>query len=47
MLFGEIPSGSIVVVDVAENEGEKEFTFVATPKVTLPDTPPVETAGQE
>jgi ATP-dependent Clp protease ATP-binding subunit ClpC len=47
MLFGEVPSGSIVLVDVAEVDGQKEFTFVSTAKVDLPDAPPVETAGQE
>jgi ATP-dependent Clp protease ATP-binding subunit ClpC len=47
MLFGEVPSGSIVLVDAVEVDGQKEFTFVSTAKVDLPDTPPVETAGQE
>ena len=47
MLFGEITPGSIVLVDVAEGEEGKEFTFATTPKADVPDTPPVETAGTD
>ncbi len=45
MLFGEIPQGSIVVVDVTGEGAEREFTFTATPKTELPDSPPIEAAG--
>ena len=45
MLFGELTSGSIVLVDVQDNGLEREFTFTATPKEPLPDAPPVEAAG--
>jgi ATP-dependent Clp protease ATP-binding subunit ClpC len=45
MLFGDLLPGNIVVVDV-EGEGDaREFTFVATPREVLPDSPPVEAAG--
>ena len=45
MLFGDLKPGNIVVVDV-EGEGDtRELTFTATPRVELPDMPPVETAG--
>ena len=43
MLFGDLHPGSIVVVDVTGEGAEREFTFTATPKATLPDAPPVET----
>lgn len=48
ILFGELPTHSIVVVDV-EGEGEDaDFTFVSQPKAELPDAPPpVETAESE
>ena len=45
MLFGDMKPGSIVLVDVATDDGEEPFTFSATPKAELPDTPPVEAAG--
>ncbi|MFM7145922.1 MAG: NDP-hexose 4-ketoreductase, partial [Actinomycetales bacterium] len=45
MLFGELTSGSIVLVDVQDNGLEREFTFTATPREPLPDAPPVEAAG--
>ena len=45
LLFGDIPKGSIVVVDVAPEGSEEPFTFTASPKGELPDTPPVEVAG--
>jgi ATP-dependent Clp protease ATP-binding subunit ClpC len=44
MLFGEIPAGSIIVVDVEGEGSDREFTFAATPKAELPDAPPMETA---
>ena len=46
MLFGEVKAGSIVVVDVAGEGADREFTFTTTEKMALPDTPPVEIAGQ-
>ncbi len=45
LLFGDLNPGSIVVVDVATDDSEEPFTFTATPKVELPDVPPVEAAG--
>ena len=45
MLFGEMPQGSIVVVDVTGEGADREFTFTATPKTELPDSPPIEAAG--
>ena len=47
MLFGEIPRGSNVLVDVAPGEDGLEFTFASTPKADVPDMPPVETAGTD
>jgi ATP-dependent Clp protease ATP-binding subunit ClpC len=44
MLFGDMKPGSIVLVDVATDDGEEPFTFVAMPKAELPDVPPIETA---
>ena len=43
MLFGDMKPGSIVLVDVATDDGEEPFTFVAMPKAELPDVPPIET----
>ena len=45
MLFGELQPGSIVLIDVTGEGDEREFTFAATPKESLPDAPPIETAG--
>ncbi|MDO8308517.1 MAG: ATP-dependent Clp protease ATP-binding subunit [Actinomycetota bacterium] len=45
MLFGDMNPGSIVLVDVATDDGEEPFTFTAMPKGELPDAPPVEAAG--
>ncbi len=45
MLFGDLKAGHIVVVDVEGEDTEREFTFNATPRAVLPDTPPVETVG--
>ena len=47
MLFGEIKAGSIVVVDVVGEGADREFTFTTTEKMALPDSPPVEIAGQD
>jgi len=47
MLFGEVKAGSIVVVDVAGEGADREFTFTTTEKMALPDSPLVETAGQD
>jgi ATP-dependent Clp protease ATP-binding subunit ClpC len=45
ILFGELRPGQIVVVDVAGEGPEQHFTLTGTDKVTLPDLPPIETAG--
>ncbi len=45
ILFGELKSGSIVVVDVTGEGDAATFTFVGEPKSPLPDSPPVEPAG--
>ena len=45
MLFGEMPQGSIVLVDVTGECADREFVFTATPKTELPDAPPIEAAG--
>jgi ATP-dependent Clp protease ATP-binding subunit ClpC len=45
LLFGDLPKGSIVLVDVAEEGADDPFTFAATPKAELPDAPPIEAAG--
>jgi ATP-dependent Clp protease ATP-binding subunit ClpC len=45
MLFGDMNKGSIVLVDVATDDGEEPFTFTAMPKAELPDVPPIEIAG--
>jgi ATP-dependent Clp protease ATP-binding subunit ClpC len=42
ILFSEVKSGEIVVVDVADEGSEDAFTFVGTPRSALPDAPPVE-----
>ncbi len=47
ILFGELKSGDLVLVDVAEEGAEDAFTFRGTPRSQLPDTPPVELAGEE
>ncbi|HEU4675581.1 MAG TPA: AAA family ATPase, partial [Motilibacteraceae bacterium] len=47
ILFGELQPGQIVVVDVEGEGAERQFTFAGETKATLPDAPPVETAGQE
>ena len=45
MLFGDLKAGHIVVVDVEGEGTERDFTFNATPRAVLPDSPPVETVG--
>ncbi len=45
ILFGDLLPGNIVVVDVQGEGDTREFTFTATPRVVLPDLPPVEAAG--
>ncbi len=47
ILFGEIVSGSIVVVDLAGTGNDAELTFTSTPKAQLPDAPPVEHAADK
>ena len=45
ILFSELKSGEIVVVDVADPGSEHPFTFTGTPRGSAPDTPPVEFGG--
>jgi ATP-dependent Clp protease ATP-binding subunit ClpC len=45
ILFGELSSGQVVLVDVEGEGDERAFTFVGENKSPVPDTPPVETAG--
>jgi ATP-dependent Clp protease ATP-binding subunit ClpC len=47
ILFGELRPGQIVVVDVAGEGPDEHFTLTGTDKVTLPDLPPIQTAGSE
>ena len=42
ILFGEIRSGSIVVVDLEGTGDAAELSFKSTPQAELPDAPPVE-----
>ena len=39
ILFGELKSGEIIVVDVEGVEADAKFTFVGAPKVSTPDSP--------
>jgi ATP-dependent Clp protease ATP-binding subunit ClpC len=39
ILFGDIKSGQIVLIDVEGEAGSETFTFKGTPKEALPDTP--------
>ena len=39
ILFGELKSGEIIVVDVEGVGAEAVFTFKGAPKASLPDTP--------
>jgi ATP-dependent Clp protease ATP-binding subunit ClpC len=45
ILFSELKSGEIVVVDVADPGSEHPFTFTGTPRSAAPDVPPVEFGG--
>src|ERR687889_199815 len=45
ILFSELKSGEIVVVDVADPGSEHPFTFTGTPRGSTPDPPPVEFEG--
>jgi ATP-dependent Clp protease ATP-binding subunit ClpC len=45
ILFSEVKSGEIVVVDVADPGSESAFTFVGVPRSSAPDAPPVEFDG--
>jgi ATP-dependent Clp protease ATP-binding subunit ClpC len=45
ILFGELPAGSLVVVDVEGEGDDAHFTFFAAAKTELPDLPPIEAAG--
>ncbi len=48
ILFGGLTAGSIVVVDAVPGADEKStdaFTFIGTPKSTLPDVPFAELSG--
>ncbi len=45
ILFSEVKSGEIVVVDVADPGSENAFTFTGTPRGLAPDAPPVEFDG--
>ena len=45
ILFGELRSGHIVVVDTEGEGSETKFTFTGEEKAALPDAPPVESAG--
>ncbi len=49
ILFGELTSGQIVLVDVAPEGSEDPFTFTGTQKAALPDSPEeaLESAGGE
>jgi ATP-dependent Clp protease ATP-binding subunit ClpC len=45
ILYGELKPGSIVLVDTDGAEKDAQFTFVGTPKATVPDAPLTELAG--
>jgi ATP-dependent Clp protease ATP-binding subunit ClpC len=47
LLFGEIKAGEIILVDVEGEGASRTFTFKGERKATLPDAPPVATAGQD
>ena len=44
IVSGELKPGSIVLVDTDGAEKDAQFTFVGTPKATVPDVPVVEAA---
>ena len=39
ILFGDLQPGHVVLVDVAADGSEQPFSFVGTPKATIPDNP--------
>ncbi|MEY3430585.1 MAG: hypothetical protein RJB30_517 [Actinomycetota bacterium] len=39
ILFGDVKSGQIILIDVEGEEGKETFTFKGMPKETLPDSP--------
>lgn len=39
ILFGEVKSGQIILIDVEGEEGKENFTFKGMARETLPDTP--------
>ena len=39
ILFGEVKSGQIILIDVEGEEGKETFTFKGMARETLPDTP--------
>ena len=45
ILFNELVSGDIVLVDVADEGSEEPFTFTGTQRSELPDAPPLDLAG--
>jgi ATP-dependent Clp protease ATP-binding subunit ClpC len=45
ILFGDLKPGSIVLVDTDGAEKDAQFTFVGTPKATVPDVATVEAAA--
>ena len=45
ILFGELSSGQIVVVDVAPEGAELPFTFTGQPRAELPDHAPAGLEG--
>ncbi len=47
ILFSELKPGQIVVVGTEGEDAAEQFTFTGELKSPLPDSPPVETAGQE
>jgi ATP-dependent Clp protease ATP-binding subunit ClpC len=47
ILYGELKSGQIVLIDTDGDELDAKFTFTGTAKATLPDAPPVEAAATE
>jgi ATP-dependent Clp protease ATP-binding subunit ClpC len=39
ILFGEVKSGQIILIDVEGDQGKESFTFKGMPREALPDTP--------
>ncbi|HET7304178.1 MAG TPA: ATP-dependent Clp protease ATP-binding subunit, partial [Segeticoccus sp.] len=46
ILYGEIASGEVVVVDTEGEGKEEQFTFTGTPHSHVPDAPPIEAASE-